>query len=86
LFYCYYHHPEIDKLDDLGLQRRRKHLYQLIGLVLVLDDQRDELAGRPGLELGHSGGLVALDLDVANVLAVDDLQELLDVCDLLRLQ
>lgn len=70
-------------LDHRRLDGRREHLDKFVSLLLVGDDERDEGLGRAGLELGDAGGL--LDLQADNVLAVDNLQELLDVRRLLRL-
>lgn len=61
-----------------------EHIDELVRLLLVFDNQRDQILWSAGLEL-HAV-LVLLDLDGTSVLAVDDLEKLFDVANLLWLE
>eukprot|EP00443_Scrippsiella_acuminata_P059306 CAMPEP_0115404988 /NCGR_PEP_ID=MMETSP0271-20121206/17700_1 /TAXON_ID=71861 /ORGANISM="Scrippsiella trochoidea, Strain CCMP3099" /LENGTH=87 /DNA_ID=CAMNT_0002828977 /DNA_START=57 /DNA_END=317 /DNA_ORIENTATION=+ len=68
--------------DLLLLQGGRQGLLQFFGLALVSHDQRVQIRAAPDLELGRSA--ILLDLDRTGILAARNLQELADLCDLLR--
>ena len=71
-------------IDVLGLDAGWEHLDQLFRLCLVLHHQCDQVPWCASLEFHVV--LVLLDLDHAGVLAVDNLEELFDVCDLFGLE
>jgi hypothetical protein len=62
----------------------RKHLDELVSLAGVLDDESDEETTSAGLELDTV--LVLLDGHGTSGLGIDELEELLNVGDLTRLQ
>lgn len=76
--------PSARLVDKLGLERRRDHLQQLLRPALIRQAQRDEVAAGARLEL-HAPGGELLDAERTAVLAVDTVEELFDVGDLLWL-
>ncbi len=72
------------RLDILHLKVGGKGLTELVGLLVVLEDQGVKVARAANLELGGLLLGVLLDADLLGVLPASNNEELLDVSDLLR--